>query len=142
MADNDLTVVAADSSTKITRSIDRRGTHHQVALIGEMPDIVPALTGATVVYTVTAAAVSPLVPPTAGADYVRLRAFQTANDGKRLFFRKDGVNPANDGTNAEGYVLHLEGMTVKIATLTNFKMIVEFGGGNFTVTAEWLLSTP
>lgn len=142
MADNELAVVAADGSTKNTRSVDRRGTHHQVALIGEMPDLLPALTGATVVYTVTSAAVTPLDPPDAGADYCRLRAWQTAKDGKRLFFRKDGVSPANDGTNAEGYMLDLEGMTVKIATLTNFKMIVEAGGGNFTVTAEWLLTTP
>lgn len=138
MSDNALTVKGADGNTYTLRDVNHGSLHIQGILVAGLPDILPDLTGATLVYTVTPSTPVALVPPTAGAHYCRIRAWQAANDGGRLFFRKDGTAPSAGGSNAEGYMLHMEGMTVLIPTLTNFKMITETGLGNYTVYAEFL----
>ena len=138
MADDQLTVVRADGATETLRSVQlASGGHAQVILVSDGPESVPALAGATLVYSVTAAASIALTPPTAGARTCWIRVWHPTQDStKRLFYRREGTNPTPDGANAESYLLHGEGRMVRLADFTKFKMIAETGQ-TFTVVAEW-----
>lgn len=140
MADNALTVVAADATTKTLRSEDLGSNiQAQVVLIHEGPDALPVLTGATFRHAVTTTATA-LDPPDAGARYGRVRVYETsgpASSTLRLYYRTDGTNPTADGANAMGFLLHGEMIMVKLASPSNFRMIAE-GTGAFQVYVEWL----
>jgi hypothetical protein len=138
MADNELTVVRADSNVRTLRSRElQSGTHEQMIGVLQGPETPPTLTGATLVYTVDDNPAVALDPPTAGADQCFIRVWHATQDStKRLFYRRDGTAPTADGANAEGFLLHAEGKMVTLATFTNFQVISETGAAH-TVYAEW-----
>jgi len=142
MAANDFGLVPASSPTVLNRN-EQVGTNAgvpiiaQVVLVADSPEIVPNLTGAGLVLDILATAVVPLVPPTAGARVCWIRAWETTGQvTKRLFYRRENSNPINDGSNAEGFLLHTEGRTVRIANFTQFKLIGE-SGSIWKLYCEW-----
>lgn len=143
MADNELTVRDAGGTTRGLRSVDLgSGLQGQGIVVWEGPETPAAVAGATLRYTVDNSPAVPLVPPTAGARYARLRVYESSVSGTpdstlRLYYRQDGVTPLTDGSNAAGFLLHGELILVKLADFTDFKMIAE-GTGVFAVYVEWL----
>ena len=137
MADNELTVVIADGSTKTLRDIElTTGVHAQGVLIWEGPEVPASTTGATVQHTVDDNPAVALDPPTAGARFARVRVYETSQDSTlRLYYRQDGTTVTS--ANATGYLLHGELILVKIADQTDFSMIAATGGV-FNVYVEWL----
>lgn len=106
--------------------------------VTDQPEVIPSLTGATLVYTIDDSPAVALDPPDAGARLGFIRVWHATQDGtKRLYYRGDGTAPTADGANAEGYLLHGEARMVRMpAAWTNFKMISETGAAH-TVYAEW-----
>jgi len=141
MAANDLTVVRADTAVKTLRSQEiASGVHAQVVQSLQGPESMPVLTGATLgLISISSASAVTLVPPTAGAVSVLIRAWETTQlTTKRMFYRNDGTAPTNAGANCEGYLLHGEAKLFVPATgvFTNFKVIAESGGA-FQISCEW-----
>jgi len=119
------------------RAVDRGSKLFPTVAVVDGAELVPTLTGATVVYTVDDSPAVALDPPDAGAHVCWVRVWHATQDStKRLYYRRDGTAPTADGANAEGFLLHAEGRMVRLATLTNFKMISETGAAH-TVFAEF-----
>lgn len=113
------------------------GKKHPSVAVVEAREIVPTLSGATLVYTVDDSPAVALDPPDATADVCWIRVWHATQDStKRLFYRRDGTAPTANGANAEGYLLHGEGRLVKLAALADFQMISETGAAH-TVYAEF-----
>lgn len=143
MAANDFGLVEANAPTHHSRS-EVVGTHAdtkpivaQIVLVADSPELIPNLSGAGLVLDIVSSGFSSLVPPTAGARTCWIRAWETTQQvNKRLFYHRKNVTPINDGSNAEGFLLHSEGRTVRIATFAEFKLIAEVGS-IWKLYCEW-----
>lgn len=136
-----MTVLDAAGAVQGLRSEDLgSGKQAQGIVAWEGPEVPAAVAGATLRYTVTTTA-TPLVPPSAGARFARIRVYEDSGASPvetfRLYYRQDGTNPLADGSNAAGYLFHGEVLLVKLKTMGNFKMIAE-GTARFQVYVEWL----
>src|SRR5678816_1966545 len=118
---NELQVIDANGNVRSLRSVPLAdGSHAQVILVAEGPEVPASVTGATVRYTVDNAPAVALDPPNAGARYARVRVYEAAQSTSlRLYYRSDGTAPTADGANAFGYLLHGELIMVKVATFAN-----------------------
>lgn len=158
MADNELSVVSADTNVRKTRDLDLgddgtgQHVHLQAVVVGEgLLEQPVSTTGGAVQYTVTSAGPTALDPPNVfaipgdGARYCRLRVFDTswdpataATQNKRLYYLQDGTTVS--AAAAHGYLLHGESMLVRLADFTDFRMIAE--SSSWKVYAEWLTIPP
>ena len=126
------------SGGKTLRSVTINGKEYAGYLLGELQEIVVAEAGGALRYTIDDSPAVPINSPTAAARYCRIRIYhQTQDPAKRLFYRSDGTNPLADGTNAHGFLVHLDSYLIKQAVLDSFVMCGETASGNFEVYAEF-----
>lgn len=143
MAENELTVIRADGATRTLRSADLGGSvHAQVALVAEATLVPVSPAGGAVRYTVDSDPPVAIDTPTATARYARVRVFETTSPttpNKRMYYREDGVNPNANGSDAQGFLLHGDTLLVRLADLTQFRMIADnTDNGIFQVYVEFL----
>jgi hypothetical protein len=146
MTDYNLPVVQSSLPDAHIRAVQTGTTNgkpiiQQTTRIVEHVEIPVDPTGGLTRHSVTSTAVIPLDPPTAAADFARIRVFNTNVDPgffafQRVYFRSDGTNPTNDGGNAFGYLMHGDSYLVKIPDKTLWKMIAQ-AGASFEIYVEY-----
>lgn len=146
---NELAVLDANGVLRLLRSEEigsGSNAHAQVVLVQEMREVPPNISGAVIRYTINNNTAIQLTPPSAGAWLARVRVYDTvgpfadpSNPYRRLYYRTDGTNPLNDGSNAFGFLMHGEQIPVKLSNFTNFRMARDSTDlGTFAVYVEWV----
>src|SRR5262245_60681398 len=147
MANNELTVIRADGTTKTLKSEDLGGVHVQGTYVAELLESPVNPSGGLTRYSIDSSPVVALDPPSASYRYARVRVYETPAPtttvaSHRLYYRTDGTAPLNTGGNVFGFLMHGESILVRLANAANFQMVADVtDNGTFEVYVEWL-STP